>query len=205
MLAEVEGGLHFRGEGFDVFELAFRYRGEHVARPLLDEREEGAVSEWAVGPAETECVREGGHADAEVRGYPVGRAPEVAQVSTVRDEGEAREPGGVEAGCTDDDVDRVCSAGVVDEAVRCDARDGVGEDSRVRGDKGFKVTWCWGWTATTWIEVFGDHFFGEIGILVEFFAHFRVCILTGELGFWAAFDDEFEALVEFVLDLFAVF
>ena len=40
--------------------------------------------------------------------------------------------------------------------------------------------------------------------MVEFVAHFGVCVFPCETGFFAAFDDEFEALVEFVFDLLAV-
>lgn len=46
-------------------------------------------------------------------------------------EEEAREPRGVEAGGTDDDIDGVGAALVVDEACGSDGRDGVGEDCRV--------------------------------------------------------------------------
>lgn len=90
--------------------------GEDVAGPLLDEGHEGAVAEGAVGPAEGEVVGEGGDGDAEVGGYAAGWGPEVVEGGAVCDEWEAGEPGGVEAGGADDDVDVVVFFFVVDEA-----------------------------------------------------------------------------------------
>lgn len=40
--------------------------------------------------------------------------------------------------------------------------------------------------------------------MVELVAHLGVCVFACETSFFATFDDELEALVEFVFDLFAV-
>lgn len=111
------------------------------------------------------------------------------------DDGEAGQPGGVEARCADDDVDGVVLVGVVEEAGGRDGGDGGGEDGGVGGDQGFEVAWGWGWAATARVEVLGDYFFSEVRVVVEFAAHFVVGVFAGETGFLAAFEDEFEALV----------
>tara|TARA_R110002003_G_scaffold1156_5_gene22518 strand:- start:4228 stop:4638 length:411 start_codon:yes stop_codon:yes gene_type:complete len=123
----------------------------------------------------------------------------------VGDEGEAWEPGRVESSGADDYVDVVLVTLMIDEASGRDGADGVGEDCRIVGHESFEVAWCGCGTTTSRVEVLGYHFVNETGVVVEFFAHFGVGVFTGEPGFGATFDDEFEALVEFVFDLFAVF
>lgn len=135
----------------------------------------------------------------------MGAAPEASQVGAVRDEGEAREPGSVEAGCADDDVDFVVFAFVVDEACFGNGADGVGEGGCVFRDKGFEVARCWGGSSTARVEVLWNHFLYEMRVVVELLAHLLVGILARNAGGFAALHDEFEALVELVFDLFAVF
>jgi hypothetical protein len=204
VLAEQPRRFHPRRQRLDVFDLALCNRSKHVARPLLDERHEGAVSERPVRSAERECVGEARDSHAEVRCHAVLAAPERAQVGAVRDEGEAGEPGGVEAGCADDYVDGVLVSLVVDEAGFGDAADGVGEGGCVGAHEGFEVAWCRGGAATARVEVLGDHFLGEARVVVEFVAHFCGGVVAGGACCFGAFHDEFEALVELVFDLFAV-
>ena len=125
------------------------------------------MAERAVGTAEGEVVREVGDRDREVGGHVVV-GPEVAQVDAVRDEGEVGPPGGVEAGGADDDVDLMFFAFVVGEALFSDRAYWVGEDGRIWCEEGFEVAWCWGWAAAAWVEVFGDDFFAEAFVVVEF-------------------------------------
>ena len=204
MLSELARCFHPRRQGLDVFDLHFGDALEDVARPLLDERHEGSVAEWSVWTAEGEGVGEGRDPDAEVRCHAVGTAPERAQVGAVCDEGEARKPGGVEAGCADDHIDVVSSAFVVDEACFGDAADGVGECGCVGGDEGFEVAWCWGWATAAGVEVFWDHLLAEAWVVIEFLPHLLIGVLARNTSLVTAFHDELEALVEFVFDLFAV-
>jgi hypothetical protein len=119
-------------------------------------------------------------------------------------EGEAREPGGVEAGCADYYIDGVVITFMVRETIRCYGADGVGEDSRVGCNERFEIAWCWCWTAAPRIEVLRYHFLDKTGVVVEFVTHFRVGVFACLTGFFTAFDDEFETLVQFILNLFAV-
>jgi hypothetical protein len=93
---------------------------------------------------------------------------------------------------------------VVDEAGWSDGAYGVCKYGRVRGNDGFEVAWCWCWSSAAWVEVFGDHLLDETGIVVQLLAHFAFCIVASHSSLVAAFDDELEALIEFVLNLFAV-
>jgi hypothetical protein len=94
---------------------------------------------------------------------------------------------------------------VVDEACWCDGAYRVSEDGCVVGNEGLKIAWGWSGPSTARIEVLGYHLVNKTRVIVELTAHLGICILACELGFLAAFDDELEALVELVLDLFAVF
>jgi len=103
--------------GFDVLDLGFGDGVEHVFGPLFDQRHEAAVAEGAIGAAEGEVVGEGRDADGEVGGDIVW-SPEVFEVDSLAvDEGEAWDPGGVEASRADYDVHFVLLAFVVDEAL----------------------------------------------------------------------------------------
>lgn len=96
--AELAAEVQPRGVGLDILDLGLLDGVEHVARPALDQRHEAAVAERAVRPAEAEVVGEARHADGQVRRHAVVGAPEVAEVDAVAaDEGEAWDPGGVEA------------------------------------------------------------------------------------------------------------
>jgi len=194
-----------RAQRLDVLDLHLFNGGEDVPRPLLDQRHEAAVAQRAVRAAVGEVVWERGHADAQVGDDVVAAAPHGAQVGPVRDEGEARHPGCVEAGGADDDVDVVVGAGRVGEAGCGDFADGVGEDGGVGGDEGFEVAGGRGGPAAAGVEVFGDDLVDEVRVGVELALHLGEGELAGFVGFAAAFDDEFEALVELVFDLFAVF
>ena len=153
------------------------------------------MAKGAVGTAEREGVGESGDPDAEVGCYAGGGGPEVVEGGAVCDEGEAREPGGVEACCTYDDVDVVFFAFMIYKPRFCDRSNGISEDRCVVGDECFEIPWCRRGSSTPRIEILWDHFLDEAGVVVEFVAHLRVGIGAGELGFGAAFYDELEALV----------
>ena len=221
MLAELLGGGQARPQRLDVLDLHLDDDLVHVGVPLLDEREEGAVRERPVRPAEREKVRELRHPDAEVRHYVAGR-PDGAEVAPVADEGEAGGsgcgglgldgdrrggvgrgddlPGGVEAGGADDDVDGVLVAAMVDEPGGGDVGDGVGEAGGVCGNEGFQVSVSGSGPATPDVEVFGDDLVCEDGVDAQFPSHFCFGVLACVEGLLRAFDDELEALVELVLD-----
>lgn len=91
MLAELIGGGLAGAKGFDVLDLHFDDHFVHVDVPLFDEREERAVGEGSVGPAEGEVVGEFGYCYAEVGRY-VAWGPYVAKVSPLANEGEAGGP-----------------------------------------------------------------------------------------------------------------
>ncbi len=76
-----------------------------------------------------------------------------------------------------------------------------GKDVSVGSDEGFEIAWSGCRAATAWIEVFGDDGFDETFFALEFVDHLVVAKVSGGFGFVGAFDDEFEALVEFVFDL----
>jgi len=122
VLAKIGGGAGGGREGFDVFGLQFGDDVEHVGGPDFDEGHEGSVAEGAVGAAEGEVVGEARDAETEVGGEVVGAGPEVAQVDAgAVDDGEAWDPGCVEACGADDHVYGVLGAVLVDEAGGCDA------------------------------------------------------------------------------------
>ena len=194
-----------RAQRLDVLDLHLFNGGEDVPRPLLDQRHEAAVAQRAVRAAVGEVVWERGHADAEVGDDIVVAAPHGAQVGPVRDEGEARHPRCVEAGGADDDVDGVVGAGGVSEAGGGDFADGVGENGGVGSDEGFEVAGGRGGAAAARVEVFGDDLVDKVRVGVELALHLGEGEFSGLIGFGAAFDDEFEALVELIFDLFAVF
>ena len=204
MLSELQRRRELGGEGFDVFDLAFCDCVEDVAGPLLDEGDKGAVAEGAVRATEGKCVGKVGDAHAEVRRHAFFCVPEVAQVVAVGDEGETREPRGVEACCADYYVDGVGSAVLVDETGWCYGADGVGEDGCVFGDEGFEVAGCGCWAATSRVEVFWYHLLCKTWVVVELGSHFLGSVFACEVGFFTALDDEFEALVQLILDLFAI-
>ena len=58
--------------------------------------------------------------------------------------------------------------------------------------------------STPRIEVLGYNLVAESGIVLQFATHLFVAEFAGGFCFGRAFDDEFEALVEFVFDLLAV-
>jgi hypothetical protein len=99
----------------------------------------------------------------------------------------------------------VVDAGVVDEACFCDFSNLVGEYLGVRGNEGFEVAWGGGRASAARVEVFGDDLIDEAGVVLQFCAHLVVGVFAGFGGFFAAFDYEFETLIELVFDLFAVF
>lgn len=119
-------------------------------------------------------------------------------------EGETRQPGGVEAGRAYYYVDFVVVAFFVCETCGCYGADRVGKDSGVGRNESFEISRCWRWTAASGIEVLGYHLLDETRVMIELVTHFGVCVFTCETSFLTAFDDEFEALVEFVLNLFAI-
>lgn len=94
---------------------------------------------------------------------------------------------------------------MVDEAGWCDRADGIGECGGVVCDKGFEIPWCWSRSTAAGVEVLGDHLLDESRVVVEFFAHLCFCVFACDTSGLAAFHDEFEALVEFIFDLFAIF
>jgi hypothetical protein len=93
---------------------------------------------------------------------------------------------------------------MINEARGCYRADGVSENRGVGCDKSFKVSRCWCWATAPGIEILGYHFLDETGIIVELATHFGICVFACKTSFLAALDDELEALVELVLDLFAV-
>ena len=102
-------------------------------------------------------VGESGDADGEVGGQVVGAAPEVAQVCAGGvDDGEAWDPGCVEASGTDDGVDGVLGAVAIEEAGGCEALHWICVDCCVVGDECLEVSRRRRWTTTTWIEVGRD-------------------------------------------------
>ena len=119
-------------------------------------------------------------------------------------EGETRQPGGVETGRAYYHVDFVVVAFFVCESCGCYGANRVGEYSGVRCDESFKISRSWCRASASRIEVLGYHLLDETRVMVELVAHFGVCVFACETGFLTAFDDEFEALVEFVLNLFAI-
>ena len=121
------------------------------------------------------------------------------------DEGEAWEPACVEAGGADDNVDVVRLAGVVDKARGCDRGDRVGEYGSVVFRQRLEVSWSWSRPPASGIEVFGYHLVEESWMVCEGGSHFLMCVFSSGLSGGTAFEDEFEALVELVLDLLAVF
>lgn len=164
------------------------------------------MAERAVGSAEGEVVGEMGNGDGEVRGYTGFRGPEVAEVLAMFSaKGETGKPGGVEAGGADDDVAGVRCAVVVDEASFGKSVDGVSENGGVGGYEGFEIAGRRSGTTTARVEVFGDNFIAEASVVVEFTGHLFVGEFACFGGFLGAFDNEFEALVEFIFDLFSIF
>jgi hypothetical protein len=123
----------------------------------------------------------------------------------VGDEGEAGDPGCVEAGGTDDDIYFVMFAFVVYEACLGDGSDGISEYGSVFGDKGFEIAGCWSRTPTAWVEVLWYHLFDQTRMVVELLPHFSVGIIASYPSLFASFDDKLETLIELVFDLFAVF
>lgn len=93
---------------------------------------------------------------------------------------------------------------VVDEPGFGDAVDGVGEGGCVVGHERLEISWSWSRATTARIEVCWNHFLSDARVVVQFSAHFRLGILAGGARFFAAFYDEFEALVQLVLNLFAI-
>ena len=120
-------------------------------------------------------------------------------------EGKAREPGGVEAGCANDYIDIMRHALMIHEAGLCDTADWVGKCGCVGGDEGFEVARRWGGATATGVEVPWDHFLNKARVVVEFLAHLCVGVFACDAGCFTALHDELEALVELVFDLFAVF
>lgn len=94
---------------------------------------------------------------------------------------------------------------ILREARFVDAREVACEYRRVLGDEGFEVSWCWCWAAASWVEVLGDDGVAEACVVLEFALHFSEGVVSGFFGRLRAFDDEFEALVQLIFDLFAVF
>lgn len=159
----------------------------------------------AVRPAEAEVVGEPRGPDTEVGRHAVLGAPEVAKVDAVApDEGKAWDPGGVEAGGAENHIYIVMLA-VLREARFVDGCQIAGEYHGVFGDEGFEVSRCWRGPATPRVEVLGDDGFAEAWVVVEFALHLREGVVSRVLCGLRAFDDEFEALVQLVFDLFAVF
>lgn len=204
MLAELLSGAQLGGDGFDPLDLAFGDDVEDVARPLLDEGHEASVAQRAVGTAEGEGVGKRGDPDAEVGRHARSGVPELVEGLVVGDEGEAGEPGGVEACCADYCVDVVRVSFVVHEPGLGDGANGVGEDGSIRCDESFEISWCWSWASTAGIEILWDHLLDKAWVVVEFLAHVAVGVFACQTRLVASFNDELEALIEFVLDLFPI-
>jgi hypothetical protein len=204
VLAELLRWSHSWSEGFDVFDLAFGNDLEDVAGPLLDEGHEGSVAEWTIGAAERESIGECGDTDAEVRCHAVRGTPEIAQVGVVGDEGKAGKPGCVKARGANDDIDFVVFAFMIYKACVGDGSDGVSEYGGVVGNECFEVAGRWRWTPAAWVEVLWNHLFDQTWIVVKFLSHVTVGIIASHASLIAAFDDELEALIQLVFDLFAI-
>lgn len=204
VLPELPTRLPLGRERLDILLLRFRDDGEHVLRPALDQWHKRAMSKGAVRAAEGKVVGEGRDADGEVGGDAFGRGPDIFEVFAVSAEGEAREPGSVETCGANDDVAVVVVAILVEETVGCEFVDGFGEDGGVGRYERFEVAWSRGWTATAWVEILWDDLVAESGIVVELAGHLVVGEFASIFCFLRSFDDELEALVEFVLDLLPV-
>jgi hypothetical protein len=118
--------------------------------------------------------------------------------------GKTWKPGGIEAGCADYHIDFVMVTLVVCETCGCYRTDRVGKYGGVGCDKSFEVAWSWRRTAAPRIEVLGYHLLDKTGVVVELVAHFGVCVFASETRLLTALDDELEALIELILNLFAV-
>lgn len=116
------------------------------------------MAQRTVGSTKGKVVGEVGHGDAEVGRHALFAAPEVPEVGAVGDEGEAWQPGGVEACGADDHVDLMGVAFVVGEARGRDAANGVGEDGHVVCCQCLQVAWSGRWSATAYVKVLGDDF-----------------------------------------------
>jgi hypothetical protein len=204
VLAELLRWSHSWSEGSDVFDLAFGNDLEDVAGPLLDEGHKGSVAEWTIGAAERESIGECRNADAEVRCHAVRGTPEIAQVGVVRDEREAGKPGCVKARGANDDIDFVVFAFMVYEACLGDGPDGVSEYGGVVGNECFEVAGRWRWTPASWVEVLWNHLLDQTRIVIKFLSHLSVGIIASHASLITAFDDELEALIQLVFDLFAI-
>lgn len=91
VLAELIGSGLAGAKGFDILNLHFEDYFVHVGVPLFDQREERAVGERSVGPAEREVIWEFRYPYAEI-GRHVTWGPYVAKVSPLANEGEAGGP-----------------------------------------------------------------------------------------------------------------
>lgn len=109
-------------------------------------------------------------------------------------------PGGIKTGSTNDDIDLVLVALVVDKPSRSYMVDGVCETSGVLGNECLQISIARRWPAASDIEVFGYDFIRENGITIQFSTHLFLGILARCIGLLSALDDEFESLVQLVLD-----
>lgn len=93
---------------------------------------------------------------------------------------------------------------MVDEPILRDGRNRVGEYGRVVCYQRLKVAGPRSGATTAYIEVFGYYLINEARITGEFGSHFVVRMVSGAFGCFTSSDDELEALVRFVLNLFTV-
>lgn len=94
---------------------------------------------------------------------------------------------------------------VVDESCLSDSANLVSEDCSVWRYKSLQVSRSWSRSSASWIKLLRDNLVDESRIASQFGAHFIIRILPGRLGVGAPFDDELEALIELIFNLFSIF
>lgn len=149
-----------------------------VLRHVRNDGQDGALRDGRKGAREHEVVGDARRGDAHVRLGHLG--PALREDDAVEaDDGELRAVRRVEARGADYHVDLVLVAGLVLEAVGRDGVDGLGEDGGFVADEGLEVAVARGGAAAADVEVFGDDFVDEAGVVVEFGDH----VVVGELVF----------------------
>lgn len=171
---EVGDGVGLGGEGRDVVRLEAVDELAHVVRLALYGRENGAVSNRAVGAEEDQVVWEVRGGDAEVGLRLLG--PDVLEVGALGvDDGEPRLERGVEAGGADEDVEGVFDAVIAFTSPLCYFANLAVDDVHVGFPQGFEVPHA-GREAATADGPVGDEAFFQVRIL-QFFVH-----LLAEVG-----------------------
>lgn len=109
-------------------------------------------------------------------------------------------PGGIKTGSTNDDIDLVLVALVVDKPSWSYMVDGVCETSGVLGNECLQISITRRWPAASNIEILGYNLIRKNGITIQFSTHLFLGILARFKSLLGAFDDESESLVQLVLD-----